>query len=576
MHKYHFSKEVRQTLEGLPIPIAFYQFLDHRVVPLLLSQGFLDFFGIKEMAEGIDIMTNDMYRDTHPDDVARVADIAYRFAMKDGVYNAVYRTKNVDQDGYHLIHSTGKHMLMEDGSQITMVVYMDESSLANDVSAASQELNRYLKENVQLEGWIRRNQYDDLTGLPNMGYFIMLAEAGSKRLRQNGEEPVILFIDYNNLKYYNHTFGLASGNELLLGLATALRRIFGSEYTGRFDSDHFAVYTTKKDLEAKLGKLFCQVSSLNHGNSLSVRVGIVPLDQDKKVSTACDEARIAANSVKDRSKSGFAHFTKDLEEKTAMKEYILARFREALKEHWIKAYYQPIVDAKTGKVTDEEALARWIDPNYGMITPDNFIPVLEDEGLLYLLDLYMVDQAIEFLKKKQSLGIKQLPISINLSEKDFMAGPIIVEINKRLNQAGISKKLFTIEITERSIGRNPELLKEIMNELHANGYEVWLDDFGSDYSSLNIIGDYVFDLIKIDLKFLKSFDTNPRSRLILEGIIGFTKKFQISTVNEGVETEEEADFLRQCGTSKFQGYLYSRPLPGEELLAKYQQGVLEC
>ena len=157
-----------------------------------------------------------------------------------------------------------------------------------------------------------------------------------------------------------------------------------------------------------------------------------------------------------------------------------------------------------------------------------------------------------------------------------MAGPIIAEINKRLNQADISKKLFTIEITERSIGRNPELLKEIMNELHANGYEVWLDDFGSDYSSLNIIGDYVFDLIKIDLKFLKSFDTNPRSRLILEGIIGFTKKFQIPTVNEGVETEEEADFLRQCGTSKFQGYLYSRPLPGEELLAKYQQGVLEC
>ena len=115
--------------------------------------------------------------------------------MKGGIYNAVYRTKNVDQDGYHLIYSIGMHMFMEDGSRITIVVYMDESSLANDVSVASQELNHYLKENVRLEGWIRRNQYDNLTG-----YFIMLAEAGSKRLRQNGEEPAILFIDYNNLK----------------------------------------------------------------------------------------------------------------------------------------------------------------------------------------------------------------------------------------------------------------------------------------------------------------------------------------------------------------------------------------
>ena len=229
------------------------------------------------------------------------------------------------------------------------------------------------------------------------------------------------------------------------------------------------------------------------------------------------------------------------------------------------------MDPETGKVTDEEALARWIDPQNGLLPPDQFIPILEDEGMLWKLDLYMGQQIIQSMRKKQQKGIPLVPVSINLSERDFTVCDMIDKLARRMDEAGIERKYLVIEITERAIGRDPELLKQIIEECGNSGFRVWLDDFGSEYSSLNILSNYHFDVIKLDQKFLRTMQKgNQKGKLLIAEILDFAKKADITALAEGVETREEAVFLMDHGVNKIQGFLFSRPEPEKTLLEWYQ------
>ncbi|MFC2662437.1 MAG: EAL domain-containing protein, partial [Eubacterium sp.] len=488
-------------------------------------------------------------------------------------YDVVYRNKTRKQNEYHLIHAQGSRLDINGAPDLFLVWYLDESKGINNQDPKLREnMIRQLNNNIEVGAMVRRNRYDDLTGLPNMSFFVQLASESKKERITEGEEPVILFMDLSNMKLFNHRYGFAAGDKLIRGLGSLLADIFGTANSCRFSEDHFAVFAVEQNLEAKLEKLFSDLKQINGGNTLPLRVGIYRDSfENVSISTACDRAKIACDTERGLFSSKYVYFDKDMYDKTEQKEYVLSHFEQALSEHWIQAWFQPIADSASGDITDEEALARWIDPDQGMLRPDLFIPVLEDAGLLYKLDLYMIDQIIDAIRRKREAGIKPLPVSVNLSQLDFKNCDMKKEINRRLAAAGIDKKYITIEITERSIGEDPELLKMIIDEFRSDGYSVWLDDFGSEYSSLNIVNNYHFNLVKLDMKFIQRFNTSTVSRLIVEEVIDFSKKAGIETVAEGVETEEQAEFLRDCGCTKLQGFLYSRPLPLNELIELYQR-----
>lgn len=573
MEPFHFPTILEEAIKSSPVPFAVYQFIDQKVVTLALSQGFLDLFGLPSYEAAVQLMDSDMYRGTHPDDVARVADLAYRFALKEDTYHAIYRNKTDRQQEYHIIHSEGRRIHSPGTGDFFVVWYMDETKdITGDTSAIEESMHAYITENIKVSNLARQNQYDDLTGLPNMSYFLQLAEAWKKQTLARHADLVLLYMDFSNMKIFNDRHGFSAGDQLLRAFGTLLRQTFGAEQSGRFSGDHFAAFTDSQLLQDQLQKLFAALRTLNHGNTLPLRVGIYRNSFESVPSvTACDRAKIACDSERGSFLSQYVYYDDRLHERTAQREYVFNHFKEALKKGRIRPYFQPIVDAKSGRVTDEEALARWVSPTRGMIPPDQFIPVLEDAGLLFKLDLYMVGYIIEALQKKRAAGLELVPVSLNLSLNDFTACNMKDEIEKQLQAAGLDKKYLTIEITERTIGQDPALLRCVIDSFHKDGFSVWLDDFGSDYSSLNIMDTYRFELLKLDMKFIQRLKGNQNSRYIIASVIDLAKKIGMETVAEGVETKEQADFLRQCGCTKLQGYLYSRPLPLEELLAFYQK-----
>ena len=247
---------------------------------------------------------------------------------------------------------------------------------------------------------------------------------------------------------------------------------------------------------------------------------------------------------------------------------------KALRAGWIKAYYQPIVRAANGRVCDEEALARWIDPENGMLSPAEFIPVLEDAKLVYKMDLYMVDLILEKMKIQAEEGLYVVPISVNLSRTDFDCCDIVDEICRKVDAAGISRDKLTIEITESVLGNNFNFIKGQIGRFKELGFKVWMDDFGSGYSSLNILHEVEFDVIKLDMFFMRQFEKgNKKSKTIIMELIRTATALGIETVTEGVETAEQVEFLKEVGCTKLQGYYFCKPISYETILERYEKGI---
>ncbi len=419
------------------------------------------------------------------------------------------------------------------------------------------------------------NFYDMITGLPNMSYFLQLAEVGKQTMLKNGELPVLLYFDLKGMKFFNSKYGLKEGDILLNAMAQTLKRFFPEENCGRMGQDHFAVFTKEEGVEDVLNEFFEVFKHANEGRTLPVHVGIYSISfEDVSISTACDRAKIASDKDKSRYSSTFTYYDEQLHNHSNRYSYVLNNFDTAIKEKWIRPYYQPLVRSVNGKVCDEEALARWIDPEEGMIPPNEFIYVLEDARLIHLLDLHILDMVIEDMKLTQKMGLPILPVSINLSKYDFQLCDIVDEINKRVTAAGISPKYITLEVTESVSTFEKDFVREQIEKVHAAGFKIWMDDFGSGYSSLNMLQSFDFDAIKFDMIFLKDFAESKKNHIILKELIQMAMKLDIDSVVEGVETIDQARFLREIGANKMQGYYWGKPntLENKHLICKTSIG----
>ncbi|MCR5674606.1 MAG: EAL domain-containing protein [Lachnospiraceae bacterium] len=416
--------------------------------------------------------------------------------------------------------------------------------------------------------------YDQLTGLASMTYFFKLAETARRNMQGQGIPAALLYINLRGLKYYNKRYGFAEGDALIKDFARILSQQFGEECCSRFGQDHFGVFTETEDLEKKLNRVFREARDCNGGRSLPVRAGIY-LDSMGFVesSLACDRAKSACDAIRPESQSCFRYFDDKMLQRENNRQYIIDNLDRAINENWIKAFYQPIIRATNRRVCDEEALARWIDPEKGMLSPAEFIPILEDTRLIYKVDLHILDLIIEKMKSQKNAGLHVVPVSVNLSRTDFEVCDIVEEITNRVDAAGISRDMITIEITESVVGENFEFMKEQVERFKRLGFKVWMDDFGSGYSSLDLLQEIQFDLIKFDMRFMRQFEQTPKSRIILKELMRMALNLGTETVCEGVETIEQVQFLSEIGCTKLQGYYFCKPIPLEDILDRYRRGI---
>ena len=574
MEKYTFTPEKQAMLESLPQPMAVYQFINNRIVTIALSDGFLELFGYTDRKQAYHDMNHDLFKYDHPDDVARLSAAAVKFAKEGGIFDVIYRSKSRNDANYRIIHGYGNHIITENNSRLAYIWYINEGYYKEDAETEEDAFRRSVNNALHEESILRASHYDPLTGLPSMTYFFQLAEVGKKKFMAEGGQAVLLYFDMNGMKFYNTRHSYAEGDKLLQSFGRLMLRTFGSENCCHIGADHFAAFTKEKDVEKLLSGLFAECEKLNNGNSLPVRVGVYSSRlEDVPVSTACDRAKYACDQLRNAYESSFAHFTIDMKNDAEWRQYILTHLDQAIEEKWIQVYYQPIVRTVTGNISDDEALARWVDPVKGVLSPIDFIPYLEDAGVIYKLDLYVVDQVLENIRRREEDGMYVVPQSVNLSRSDFDNCDIVEEIRKRVDAAGVPREKITIEITESIIGSDFDFMKEQVERFRQLGFPVWMDDFGSGYSSLDFLQSIKFDLLKFDMSFMKRLDEGENGKIILTELIRMASALGVDTACEGVETEEQVRFLREIGCSKLQGYYYARPTAFDALMEKYKNNT---
>ena len=575
MERYRFTEQLHAAYESMQVPFAIYQFINKRVMPLVLSDGFCKLFGYEDKAQAYYDMDHDMYKDTHPDDMARVADAAFRFATEGGKYEVIYRTSMKNGAGYRLVHALGRHVYMEDGIRLAHVWYTDEGTYAEEPQGNDSELGRVMSNALHVGSMEKARSYDYLTGLPSMTYFFERAEFEREHLLRQCRQPILLYIDFSGMKFFNARYGFAEGDKMLQSFARMLSHTFSNENSCRIGADHFAVLTEEVGVEEKLNSIFRGFGNLYGGKTPPVHVGIYPYRiEEVPVSSACDRAKLACSSLKGSYTSAYCYYDTKLREEAYLKQYVIENFDTAIREKWIQVYLQPIVRAVNERVCDVEALARWNDPEKGVLSPAAFIPVLEETGLICKLDLYMLDRILEAIKIQSEEGFQSVPHSINISRADFNACDIVEEIRKRVDAAGVRRDRITVEITESVIGSNLEFMKEQVERFRKLGFPVWMDDFGSGYSSVEVLQSIKFDVIKFDMSFLRKLDEGKERKVILTDLMRMASSLDTDTVCEGVETESQVQFLREIGCSKLQGYYYSRPIPFDAIREMHKSSTL--
>lgn len=427
------------------------------------------------------------------------------------------------------------------------------------------ELNAYLE---------KKSQIDDLTSLPNMNCFYAKAAERFADEKRNIKDLLLVFMDVENFKNYNEKYGFAAGTKFLKVVADIVSGAFKDDLTARFSDDHFVALTEAEGLEDKIAKMQEGITAAEDSVQLRLKAGIYrPKKRDESPYLACDRARYACESIKKHFGRDIVEYDASMKKEFKQKQYIINNLDKAIEKGFIKVYYQPVVWAVNGNLCGVEALARWEDPEFGLMPPSAFVPILEEYHLIHKLDLCVMETACKDIKEAIDNKRPVVPISINFSRLDFELVNPAEELERCTKKYGISRLFLHIEITESALLASDEKLRTALETFRKNGNSLWLDDFGSGYSGLNVLKDYPFDLMKIDMAFLSEFSKESKSLPILTSIVALAQKIGMQTLSEGVETEEARDFLKSIGCQRLQGYLFGKPMPKRELSEKIAGGV---
>ena len=424
----------------------------------------------------------------------------------------------------------------------------------------------------------RPKDRDELTGLLNLtGILGVIQERGQDLVT---EGAAVLYLNVMNFKAFNQRYGFSGGNDFLRGMAEEIRDIFSDDYAARTGGDQFIILTkalTKEEILDKLAALDQAAVKHEKGLHLRIKAGIYLATGTEGDSVlVVDRAKIACDDIIRVYDKDYNFYSEELSKKNELRQYVIDNFENAFKQRYFKVYYQKEVRALTGRLCGYEALARWIDPQYGIISPAIFVEVLENVHLVHKLDIYMIDQVCHDIRQDMEYGLAVVPVSVNLSQLDFELCDILAEVDKCRAKYAIPVELINIEITESAIASGESFLNDQIKRFRNEGYQVWMDDFGAGYSSLNNLKTYDFDMLKIDMNFLRDFDANQRTKVILSSIVNMAKELGIHTLAEGVETRAQYEFLKRIGCERLQGYLFGKPKPVEEMDFEAEYNFEDC
>ncbi len=400
--------------------------------------------------------------------------------------------------------------------------------------------------------------FDSLTGLPNLEYCRIRGENYVEGLLNAGKTPAVVFFDIIGMKLYNNANGFSSGNEFLIHFAAVLKKLFADNLVCRSTNDHFVVVADIANLEEKLCEVRKYVKGTVSKISMDLYVGICQTDTDSDILDAIEKAKLACNIQKKKGDKFIRQYDEDLHRTLMLHNYVVNHIDDAITNGYIKVYYQPVVRTITGTFCGMEALARWIDPEQGFLNPGEFIGALEEAKQIHKLDSHVIELVCREMRDQLDQGNPVVPVSFNLSRLDFTGCDIFEVVESILEKYKIERDYIRVEITE-SIMASDSYIQHEIEKFREVGYEVWMDDFGSGYSSLNTLKDYKFDELKIDMAFLLNF--NDVSRTIISSMVRMAKSLGLKTLAEGVETKEQKEFLKSIGCEKVQGYYYGKPQP---------------
>ncbi|MBP3569134.1 MAG: bifunctional diguanylate cyclase/phosphodiesterase [Lachnospiraceae bacterium] len=414
---------------------------------------------------------------------------------------------------------------------------------------------------------------DSLTGLyDKWSFFFQVQEL----LKQPKEEKYqLLYSDIKSFKLVNDLFGFAAGDRMICQIAEALRELpcKGAVYA-RLEADRFGIFTPERYASDMIHLLTEREFLVEVGNPYIVHidVGIYEID-DKTISVSlmCDRAKMALDTIKEDQSKHVAYFKETMREQMLKEQMLYGELHRAIKNREMTIYLQGLFDAEE-TIVGAEALVRWNHPTKGVLTAGSFVETLEKNGLIVILDQYIWELACEQLKKWELEGKSNIALSVNISAKDFETINVCEVLTGLVKKHKILPEKLRLEITETALMQDIESNLKIVDALRENGFIVEIDDFGSGYSSLNMLKDITADVIKLDMKFLQKCKDEQRSKTILQAMVKLMKQLGMQVVVEGVETREQFELLKEYQCDLFQGYYLMRPQP----VAGFEKNCFGC
>jgi diguanylate cyclase (GGDEF)-like protein/PAS domain S-box-containing protein len=425
-------------------------------------------------------------------------------------------------------------------------------------------------------------QFDALTGLPNRNLFqdrLVQAMALAKR---NDWPMAVLFIDLDRFKLVNDTLGHAAGDKLLKEAAERLRScIRSSDTVGRLGGDEFAAILSELGklgdaglVAQKIIDVFKRPFDLEGKETYvtaSVGITLYPADSDSAEALVVN-ADAAMYRAKEQGRNNYQYFTRDMNERALQRVQMEAALRRALEREEFRLFYQPKVDLVTGKICGLEALLRWQHPDKGMVLPGDFIPMLEETGLIVQAGEWVLRTACAQIKAWQKTALKVPPISVNLSARQFEQKNLKGTVRQILRDTKVDPSLIEFEITESLLMNDPEGAARTLHSLKESGVRLSMDDFGTGYSSLGYLKRFPIDTLKIDRTFVRDISTDADDATLTRAIINLAQTLRLKVIAEGVETEDQLAFLRTNGCDEMQGYLFAKPAGAEECERMLREG----
>lgn len=501
-------------------------------------------------------------------------------AMKNGESgNATYKYFGEDRytiyeplgiNDWYVIAVLPENMIYEEAIQSARITYIILAIVMVSVTGIIFYL--IVRERMQLRNEKKRAdemkyrlEHDELTGLLVEGTFLKLVEKKCKEIQPG--EYCLIYMDFNKFKLINDMFGYEKGNELLRVTAYELQEMadLNDGLCGRISGDKFVLFIPYKEelIKQFYGRKLREPRIVQ--TEIYLHYGIYVIKHtDIPVAQMVDCAQLAQKAVKGSIDNFVSFYDEQVKTKIMREQEIVDSMSQALKNGEFIIYLQPQYNYREDKISGAEALVRWKSPTKGLISPGEFIPVFETNGFITKLDENVWEQVCKLQRKWLDAGITPLPISVNVSRADLLRGSVAEKLMELIKKYDLTTDMIRVEITETAYMDNPQQLIMEIDKLKDNGLLVEMDDFGSGYSSLNMLKDVPIQVLKTDLKFLAGEGIGTRKESILGSVVNMAHQMGLSVIAEGVETKEQADYLLNLECVHMQGYYFSRPIPVDE------------